>query len=149
MPFIALRRYCLFVRSAAAGTPTTARTFDAVDLPFALDADQAAAGAEQLAHGFDVLLRAFLDQAALERAVEVEHGAVRDRLVADQDLALEDLLRHHVHRPADEAVDDEALAVRRGDRAPRGAEVDPDVEDLGSAIRSGSFLLRRRPSALA
>src|ERR1051325_10403524 len=34
MPFIELRRYCLFVRSAAAGTPTTARTFSASVFPF-------------------------------------------------------------------------------------------------------------------
>src|SRR3954453_10902496 len=36
MPFIELRRYCLFVRSAAAGTPTTARTFEPCTLPLAL-----------------------------------------------------------------------------------------------------------------
>src|SRR5215212_5553189 len=34
IPFIELRRYCLFVRSAAAGTPTTARTLCASVLPF-------------------------------------------------------------------------------------------------------------------
>src|SRR5687768_12074013 len=34
IPFIELRRYCLFVRSAAAGTPTTARTFEASIFPF-------------------------------------------------------------------------------------------------------------------
>ena len=63
--------------------------------------------------------------------MEVEHGPVRDRFVADEDVALEHFLRHHVGRPADETVDDEALAVGGGDRAARRAEVDPDVEDLG------------------
>jgi len=36
MPFMALRRYCLFVRSDAAGTPTTARTFDGDVPPFVM-----------------------------------------------------------------------------------------------------------------
>ena len=38
-------------------------------------------------------------------------------------------------RPADEAVDHEALAVRRGDGAARRAEVDPDVEDLSHSVQ--------------
>src|SRR5262249_3779943 len=43
--------------------------------------------------------------------------------------------------PADEAVDDEALAVRRGDRTPRRAEVDSDVEDLITHDSSFCLLL--------
>jgi hypothetical protein len=73
--------------------------------------------AQQLAHGFDVLLGAFLEQAALERPMQVEHRAVGHGLMADQDVTFQDLLGHHVQRPADETVDDEALAVRRRDGA--------------------------------
>src|SRR3954453_5484001 len=95
---------------------------------------------EQLADGFDVLLRTFLEQAAFERTMEVEHGAVRHRFVADQDVAVEHIFRARVGGPADETVDDEALAVRRGDRAARSAEVDPDVEDLGVSSHQVPFL---------
>ncbi len=85
---------------------------------------------EELAHRFDVFLRPFLEQAALERAVEVEHGAVGHGLVADEDGPLENLPGDHVGRPSDEALDDETLAVRRGDRAARRAEVDADMKDV-------------------
>src|SRR3954451_22126370 len=112
----------------------------AVDLAVRADADEAEQMFEQLADGFDVLLRPFFQQAAFERAMEVEHRAVRDRLVSDQDVAFEHLFRDHVGRPADETVDDEALAVGRGDRAARSAEVDPYVEDLGVSSHQVPFL---------
>src|SRR4051812_1090035 len=112
----------------------------AVDFSVRADANEAEQVLEQLANGFDVLLRAFLEQATFERAVKVEHGAVCHRFVADQDVALEHLFRDHVGGPADETVDDEALAVRRGDRAARSAEVDPNVEDLGVSSHQVPFL---------
>src|SRR5438477_3597077 len=89
---------------------------------------------QQLAHGLDIFVRSFLQQAALEWPVQLEHRPVGDRFVADQHISFENLLRHHVGRPSDEAVDDEALAVRRGDRAARCAEVDADVEDFSHSL---------------
>jgi len=80
-------------------------------------ADEPEEVAEQLTDGFDILLRPFFQQAALERSMEIEHRPIRDGVVADEDLTLEDLLRDHVDRPSDETVDDEPLAVRRGNRA--------------------------------
>ena len=68
--------------------------------------------AQQLARRLDVLLRAFLDQAAFERAVEVEHRPVVEGLPADQQVALEHLASDQIGGPADEAVDDKLLAVR-------------------------------------
>ena len=56
--------------------------------------------------------------------------AVLDRFGADQHRLLDDLARHHVDRPADVAVDHEVAAVRGGDRALRGSQVDSDGQVL-------------------
>ena len=115
----------------------------AVDLAAIADSDQAEQVLEQLAHRLNIFLRALLEQSALEGAMEVEHGAVADGFVADQHLALEHFARDHVGGPADEAVDDETLAVRSGNRTPRRAEVNSDMEDLG-----GCHVLRFLSSAV-
>ena len=41
---------------------------------------------------------------------------------------LQDLAGHQIGRPADEAVDDELLAVRGGDGAAGRPEIDPDAQ---------------------
>ena len=88
MPLSALRRCCLLIRIASAGTPTTART--GWRLPF-FGADERQQMAQQLARRLNVLLRAFLDQAPFERSMEVEHRAVVERLPADQQSRLSTL----------------------------------------------------------
>ena len=141
IPFIELRRYCLFVRSAAAGTPTTARTFAAVDLAVRADADEAEEMLEQLAHGLDVLLRAFFQQAALERAMKVEHGAVGDGVVADEDVRLRTFFATmSAGQPTKLSTTkrspfDAEIALREVPRSIPTWRI--------SAIRSSSFLLRR------
>src|SRR5579884_268526 len=85
---------------------------------------------QKLANGLHIFVRSFFEQAALERAMQIEHRAIGHRVVPDQNISFENFFRDHVGGPTDEAVDHEALAVRRGDRASRGAEVDADVKDF-------------------
>src|SRR5581483_8865833 len=85
---------------------------------------------QQLANGLHVFVRSFFEQAALQRAMQIEHRAIGDGVVADQHIPLENLFRDHVRGPADEAVDHEPFAVRCRDRAARSAEVDADVKDF-------------------
>ena len=105
---------CL-TRSASAGTPTTARTLVAASRSSSTPTSERRC-ASSSPHRLDVLLRPLLEQAPLERPVEVEHRPVLERLAADQDRLLEDLARHHVDRPADVAVHHVALAVGGRDR---------------------------------
>ena len=125
MPFTAPRRCWRETRSASAGHADDG--LDALALLAARERDEVL---EELVHGLLVLRGALLDEAALERAVEVEHGPRLQRLGAEQDRLLHDLPRDHVERPAHVALHHVLRAVRRRDRAARGPEVDADVEDV-------------------
>ena len=90
----------------------------AVHFAVFLHSDETEEVAKKLADSFNVFVGSFLEQTALERTVEIEHRSIGDGVMSDQHIPLEDFLGHHVRRPANEAVDDESLAVRCGDRAP-------------------------------
>src|SRR5262249_31185607 len=47
-----------------------------------------------------------------------------------QHVALQDLARHHVERPADQALHHVALTVAGADRGLRGAEIDADEQHV-------------------
>src|SRR5262249_7679219 len=76
-------------------------------------------------------LRTFLDQAPLERSAKIQHGPAVERLPPEEDGLLDEPPRDHVDRPSDIALDHVAAAVRGGDRAAGGAQIDADVEDIG------------------
>ena len=69
------------MRIAAAGTPTTARTGGVLAVLRRHERQQVA---QQLARRLEVTIGAFLDQPALERPMQIEHGAVVERVAADQ-----------------------------------------------------------------
>jgi len=118
----ALRKYCLFVRSARRRNADDRADVLGVDVAGLLRLRRATADAEKRSNRLDVLLRTFLQQAALERTMQIEHRTV-ETASCPMRTARFNTSSRHVDGPADVAVHDEPFAVRRGDGASRRAEV--------------------------
>src|SRR6266481_10073306 len=90
-----------------------------------------------------IFLRSLFHNPTLQRTMEVQHGAVLQRLVANEHGLLHNFAGYHVNRPANITFYHMARPIRRRHRTARSAKVNADREDaVFCLIHEGdSFLI--------